>query len=83
MDRTEPELRDESPSPNPSPEHVNPLWFGEFAYPLLAVLRPRAAMLCADAQGFLRVAGPDGCMAHRDFAGKREALSSFMLLASM
>jgi len=55
--------------------HVNPLWFGEFPPPLLAALRPRVAMLCADAQGFLRVAGPDGRMAHRDFAGKREALT--------
>ena len=55
--------------------HVNPLWFGEFPTPLLAALRPRVAMLCADAQGFLRVAGPDGRMAHRDFAGKQEALA--------
>ena len=55
--------------------HVNPLWFGEFPPPLLAALRPRVAMLCADAQGFLRVAGPDGRMAHRDFAGKQEALA--------
>jgi sugar/nucleoside kinase (ribokinase family) len=55
--------------------HVNPLWFGEFPPSLLATLRPRAPMLCADAQGFLRVAGPDGNMTHRDFVGKREALS--------
>lgn len=55
--------------------HINPLWFGEFPPPLLAALRPRAAMLCADAQGFLRVAEPDGKMVHRDFAGKRELLS--------
>jgi len=55
--------------------HVNPLWFGEFPPPLLAALRPRAAMLCADAQGFLRVAEPDGRMVHRDFAHKRELLS--------
>lgn len=55
--------------------HINPLWFGEFPAPLLAALRPHTAMLCADAQGFLRVAEPDGRMVHRDFAGKRETLS--------
>ena len=55
--------------------HVNPLWFGEFPPPLLAALRPRTAMLCADAQGFLRVAEPDGRMVHRDLARKRELLS--------
>jgi sugar/nucleoside kinase (ribokinase family) len=55
--------------------HVNPLWFGEFPPPLLAGLRPCAAMLCADAQGFLRVAEPDGRMVHRDFEHKRELLS--------
>lgn len=54
--------------------HINPLWFGEFPPPLLAALRPRAAILGADAQGFLRVAAPDGRMEHRDFAGKREVL---------
>ena len=32
-------------------------------------------MLCADAQGFLRVAEPDGRLAHRDLAQKREVLS--------
>ena len=55
--------------------HVNPLWFGEFPPSLLAALRPRAAMLCADAQGFLRVAEPDGRLVHRDLAQKREVLS--------
>jgi sugar/nucleoside kinase (ribokinase family) len=55
--------------------HVNPLWLGEFPPPLLAALRPRAATLCADAQGFLRVAEADGRLAHRDLAQKREALS--------
>ena len=55
--------------------HVNPLWFGEFPPPLLTALRPRAAMLGADAQGFLRVAEPDGRMVHQDFAHKRELLS--------
>jgi sugar/nucleoside kinase (ribokinase family) len=55
--------------------HVNPLWFGEFPPPLLAALRSRAAILCADAQGFLRVAEPDGCMVHRDFDRKRELLA--------
>jgi sugar/nucleoside kinase (ribokinase family) len=55
--------------------HVNPLWYGEFPPPLLAALRPRAAMLCADAQGFLRVAEPDGRLAHRDLARKTEVLS--------
>ena len=55
--------------------HVNPLWMGEFPPALLAVLRPSVAMLCADAQGFLRVAEPDGRLAHRDLAQKREVLS--------
>lgn len=54
--------------------HVNPLWFGEFPPPLLTSLRPRVAMLGADAQGFLRLAEPDGRMVHRDFAGKRKSL---------
>lgn len=60
--------------------HVNPLWFGEFPPPLLAAVRPGAAMLCADAQGFLRVAEPDGRMVHRDLARKRELLSLLDLL---
>ena len=55
--------------------HVNPLWLGEFPPSLLATLRPSVAMLCADAQGFLRVAEPDGRLAHRDLAQKREVLS--------
>lgn len=55
--------------------HINPLWFGEFPPSLLVSLRPRVPMLCADAQGFLRVAEPDGRMLHRDLAGKREILS--------
>lgn len=55
--------------------HVNPLWFGEFPPSLLVALRPRVATLCADAQGFLRVAEPDGRLAHRDLAQKREVLS--------
>ena len=54
--------------------HINPLWLGEFPPALLAALRPRVAGLCGDAQGFLRVAEPDGRMGHRDFAGKREIL---------
>ena len=54
---------------------VNPLWLGEFPPSLLAVLRPSVAMLCADAQGFLRVAEPDGRLAHRDLARKTEVLS--------
>jgi sugar/nucleoside kinase (ribokinase family) len=60
--------------------HVNPLWLGEFPPPLLAALRPSVAMLCADAQGFLRVAEPDGRMVHRDLAQKREILSLLDLL---
>jgi sugar/nucleoside kinase (ribokinase family) len=55
--------------------HVNPLWFGEFPPSLLAALRPRVAMLCVDAQGFLRVAEADGRLAHRDLAEKRQVLS--------
>lgn len=55
--------------------HVNPLWLGEFPPSLLAALRPAIAMLCADAQGFLRVAEPDGRLTHRDLAQKREVLS--------
>jgi sugar/nucleoside kinase (ribokinase family) len=55
--------------------HVNPLWFGEFPPSLLATLRPRVAMLCADAQGFLRVAEADGRLVHRDLTQKREVLS--------
>ena len=50
--------------------HVNPLWFGEFSPALLQTLRKRTAFLAADAQGFLRVAEPDGRMVHRDFADK-------------
>ena len=55
--------------------HVNPLWFGEFPPALLSLLRPRAAFLAADAQGFLRVAEADGQMVHRDFADKHALLS--------
>jgi sugar/nucleoside kinase (ribokinase family) len=55
--------------------HINPLWFGEFPLALLHALRPRTAMLAADAQGFLRVAEPEGRMVHRDFPRKREILS--------
>ena len=54
--------------------HVNPLWFGEFPPALLPLLRPRATFLAADAQGFLRVAEPDGQMVHRDFADKHATL---------
>ncbi len=54
--------------------HVNPLWFGEFPPALLTLLRPRATFLAADAQGFLRVAEPDGQMLHRDFAEKHTLL---------
>jgi sugar/nucleoside kinase (ribokinase family) len=54
--------------------HVNPLWLGEFPLTLLAALRPSVAMLCADAQGFLRVAEPDGRLAHRDLPQKRDVL---------
>ena len=60
--------------------HVNPLWLGEFPPLLLAALRPSVAMLCADAQGFLRVAETDGRLAHRDLAQKREVLSLLDLL---
>jgi sugar/nucleoside kinase (ribokinase family) len=60
--------------------HVNPLWLGEFPPPLLAALRPSVAMLCADAQGFLRVAEPDGRLVHRDLARKTEVLSLLDLL---
>lgn len=59
--------------------HVNPLWFGEFPPSLLASLRPRAVLLAGDAQGFLRVADPDGRMVHRDVAGKHEILALFDL----
>lgn len=55
--------------------HVNPLWFGEFPPALLASLRPRAAFLAADAQGFLRVAEAGGQMVHREFADKHALLS--------
>lgn len=54
--------------------HVNPLWFGEFPVVLLPALRRRAPYLAADAQGFLRVAEPDGRMVHRDFDEKRSVL---------
>ena len=60
--------------------HVNPLWLGEFPPALLAALRPSVAMLCADAQGFLRVAESDGRMVHRDLAQKREVLALLDLL---
>ncbi len=55
--------------------HVNPLWLGEFPLSLLGVLRPSAAILCADAQGFLRVPEPDGRLAHRDLPQKRDVFS--------
>jgi sugar/nucleoside kinase (ribokinase family) len=55
--------------------HVNPLWLGEFPPPLLSALRPSVAMLCADAQGFLRVAEPDGRLVRRDLERKTEVLS--------
>jgi sugar/nucleoside kinase (ribokinase family) len=54
--------------------HINPLWFGEFPPALLELLRSRVAMLCADAQGLLRVPEPDGRLVYRDFAEKRELL---------
>jgi sugar/nucleoside kinase (ribokinase family) len=60
---------------HPEVIHINPLWFGEFPPELLAHLRPRVSWLAADAQGFLRVAGPDGRLSHQDFADKRKALS--------
>jgi sugar/nucleoside kinase (ribokinase family) len=59
---------------NPDVVHVNPLWFGEFPPSLLTLLRPKVPFLGADAQGFLRVAEPDGRMIHRDFADKRHVL---------
>ncbi len=45
--------------------HINPLWFGEFPPQLLPALRPRVKFLAADAQGFLRVAGPGGRLGHQ------------------
>jgi sugar/nucleoside kinase (ribokinase family) len=54
--------------------HVNPLWLGEFPPALLGLLRPHAAFLSADAQGFLRVPEPNGRMVYRDFADKRQLL---------
>lgn len=60
--------------------HVNPLWYGEFPPPLLAALRPRTALLCADAQGFLRVAELDGRLVHRDLGQKQDVLGQLDLL---
>lgn len=60
--------------------HVNPLWFGEFPPALLAALRPKVQFLAADAQGFLRVATPDGRMAHEDLSDKQKVLAQLDLL---
>ena len=62
----------------PDVVHINPLWFGEFPPELLVAVRPRVGMLSADAQGFLRVAGPDGRLGHRNLADK-QILSSLDL----
>jgi sugar/nucleoside kinase (ribokinase family) len=70
---SEPEL-DQVVALNADVVHVNPLWFGEFPPPLLAVLRPRVRTLCADAQGLLRAAEPGGRLVYRDLAGKQEVL---------
>ena len=50
--------------------HVNPLWFGEFPPDLLPEARRNAAVLAADAQGFLRRVEPDGRMACRNWPEK-------------
>lgn len=39
---------------------VNPLWMGQFPPDLLSAVRPRARLLAADAQGFLRQVRDDG-----------------------
>jgi len=39
---------------------VNPLWMGQFPSELLPIVRPRARLLAADAQGFLRRVRDDG-----------------------
>ena len=57
--------------------HVDPLWFGEFPTALLAQLKPRAALLAGDAQGFLRHVSEDGKMINRDLANKRSVLPMF------
>ena len=54
--------------------HLNPLWFGEFPVALVPALRRHAPFLAADAQGFLRVAEPDGRMVYRDFEAKLAVL---------
>jgi sugar/nucleoside kinase (ribokinase family) len=54
--------------------HLNPLWFGEFPMALIPSLRRQAPFLAADAQGFLRVAEPDGRMVYRDLEDKRAVL---------
>jgi sugar/nucleoside kinase (ribokinase family) len=55
--------------------HLNPLWFGEFPVALIPSLRRQSPFLAADAQGFLRVAEPDGRMVYRDLEDKRAVLS--------
>lgn len=54
--------------------HLNPLWLGEFPFDLLPQLKRSAAILGADAQGFLRHAEADGSMVYRDLAEKRSVL---------
>ena len=54
--------------------HLNPLWFGEFPVALIPSLRRHAPFLAADAQGFLRVAEPDGRMIYRDLDDKQAVL---------
>jgi sugar/nucleoside kinase (ribokinase family) len=54
--------------------HVNPLWMGMVPPGLLRLLRPRVGTLGADAQGFLRVVGPDGSAAHQPWPEAGEYL---------
>lgn len=54
--------------------HLNPLWLGEFPFDLLPQLKRSAAVLGADAQGFLRHAEGDGSMVYRDLAEKLSVL---------
>jgi len=57
--------------------HINPLWFGEFPTDLIPVARKKAAVLGADAQGFLRHVLADGRMEYQDFEDKHLYLPFF------
>jgi len=74
LSRAEPFAADEISSLQADAIHVNPLWRGEFAPELLPLARERAAVLSADAQGFVRRVAADGSLIHEDWSQKQQYL---------